>query len=327
MSKSVLEAVRLVTSWNQCHGAPYRVVEADLRWNLGRQDWLDYQTVTIAGVPALVAEASAKGAEAGISGKTLWLSLYGEIPAGEEAAFCAAFVHLTRERGKTRAQVGGEEFHFVAGVPIDEAAGARAAAAFREGGFQAYEAADFSGQLHDPKITAYVAEAEAAAKKLGCKFRTAESAEEKDQVGRFLLREFPGRWEREFRFWRDHADTSRGFWNILAGGDDKMIGFSRLAVRGRLDPLDEGWTPGALRLPLFPANTGRRHLDSCLGPIGISASERGRGAGKILLGLSLKHLLLNKADTLCIDWTNAYNYYIPLGVSFVRKFQSIWKEL
>ena len=105
-----------------------------------------------------------------------------------------------------------------------------------------------------------------------------------------------------------------------------MVGFSRLAKRGRVPRLSEGWTPGAMRLPLSPEAVAR-DTDSCLGPIGISASERGRGAGKILLGLSLHELSLQRAELTCIDWTNAYNYYTPLGFSVARRYLSFWKEL
>ncbi|MBW7416523.1 hypothetical protein J9A19_25120, partial [Escherichia coli] len=79
---------------------------------------------------------------------------------------------------------------------------------------------------------------------------------------------------------------------------------------------------GAMRLPLA-AGAARADTDSCLGPIGISKDERGRGAGKILLGLSLHELSLQSAEPTCIDWTNAYNYYTPLGFEIVRRFHCL----
>jgi hypothetical protein len=83
--------------------------------------------------------------------------------------------------------------------------------------------------------------------------------------------------------------------------------------------------PGALRFPLASGSVDSA-LDASLGPIGISASERGKGAGKVLLGLSLQLLLDKNAERLCIDWTNAYNYYKPLGLQVVRRYRSALKD-
>jgi hypothetical protein len=83
--------------------------------------------------------------------------------------------------------------------------------------------------------------------------------------------------------------------------------------------------PGALRFPLA-AGSVDSPFDASLGPIGISSSERGRGAGKVLLGLSLQLLLDKNAERLCIDWTNAYNYYKPLGLQVVRRYRSALKD-
>ncbi|MGZ6467956.1 MAG: hypothetical protein ACXWQJ_11725 [Bdellovibrionota bacterium] len=324
---SVESALRVVKEWNQCHGAFYLVDDSDLTWNLSAQSWLNYQVASLAGVPALLASASNEGIAAGISAKTLWLSLYGKIPTGKETEFVEAFLAKAKAEGKTRAHVGGEEFHFVAGVPTDGPAGVRLAAAFSSAGFTGSDAADFGGPLHSTKLAKYISEAEAAAAKLGCSLAEASAKEDFLELHAFLLKEFPGRWEREYRCWQSRSDTKRAYWNLLRDSKKTVIGFSRLAIRGRLMPLTSGWTPGALRLPLDSDNPSHAHLDSCLGPIGIAATERGRGAGKILLGLSLQSLLVNKADRVCIDWTDAYNYYIPLGVEYLRKFRNTWKDL
>lgn len=322
MAKNLDSALRVVTDWNQCHGAFYRVEASDLQWNLAAQDWLDYRVCELAGVPALVATATVKGVQAGISPKTIWLSLHGPVPAGAEKKFAEDFLRFARDEGRTRAQVGGEEFHFLAGIPLDEEPSARLATAFATADFAGAEAADFGGSLLTPELAAYVEEAEKAA--TGLRLDLAESAADEQALAEFLLREFPGRWEREFRCWRARSDTRRATWHLLRDSGGVVLGFSRLAMRG--PRLHEDWTPGALRLP-GAEKASRLLTDSCLGPIGISATARGRGAGKILLGLSLKHLLLQGAKTICIDWTNAYNYYTPLGVRVLRKFRSTWKDL
>jgi hypothetical protein len=316
----------LLSEWNRCHGAFYQIDANDLGWNLQEQDWLSYRLERIAGVRVLLASASDSGAGAGISPNTLWLSLYGEIPSGRESELVEKLVERARSEGRTRVTIGGEEFHFVSGVPVDEQRGQQFAEALTHGGFSSAEEADFVGQLGAPSMAAYISEARAKASQTGCELREVSNSQDERRLAEFLVKEFPGRWEREFRYWRDHSGTGRAFWNLLSSGDGQTLGFSRLALRGRIHDLTSGWNPGALKLPLRE-QVKKSYADSCLGPIGISASERGRGTGKILLGLSLHKLQKSDAEDLCIDWTNAYNYYTPLGVRISRKFHSMWKDL
>jgi predicted GNAT family N-acyltransferase len=181
------------------------------------------------------------------------------------------------------------------------------------------------GDPKNAKTVAYVNEGVSAAKERGWTF-LAVTPEEKNELHSFLKTEFSARWAREFIVWGERADTQRGFWHLLRDEKNKLIGFSRMAVRGRHKPLSAGWTPGAIRLPLT-AGVPRLDTDSCLGPIGISKSERGRGSGKILLALTIHEISLQGGVRTCIDWTNAYNYYTPLGFEIARRFLSVWKEL
>jgi hypothetical protein len=320
MSDSSLWVRNLVSDWNHCHGAFYRLREGDLHWHLREQDWLSYFPLEIAGVPALCAEASEKGASQGISRKTLWLSCQGRIPPGREQAFADSLDRLAPSRGKSRLCLGGEEFHLIPGIPLPPDDGGLNAVA--EGlGFTFADAVDYTGSLRSKDLLAYVSEAKAAAGEL--RLETVAGEAGLDELGAYLKREFAGRWEREFRFWREHGGTKRAFWNVLRRGKEPC-GFSRLAVRGSAEG---GWLPGALRFPLSEGNGSVDFAsDAALGPIGVSSSERGRGAGKVLLGLSLQLLLDKNAERLCIDWTNAYNYYKPLGLQLVRKYRSALKD-
>jgi GNAT superfamily N-acetyltransferase len=155
----------------------------------------------------------------------------------------------------------------------------------------------------------------------GWRLTTAISAHEKAELGEFLRQHFSGRWEREFRFWLSLKDKNSAFWNSLRAKDDSIAGFARLATRGEA----LAWCPGALRFPLFPGSRDEL-TDACLGPIGVADHLRGKGVGKVLLGLSLELLFEKESERLCIDWTNAYNYYKPLGLPAVRSYVSAWKD-
>lgn len=326
MQSAMVAIEEVARSWNRCHGAFYRVAESDLFWNLQEQRLLRYWKGDVEGVPVLWAEAAPEGIELGIPAKGLWLSLFGEIPDGNEVVFAAGVEGFAKQNGKGRIAICSDEFHFLPGIPSDELSGSRLADAFRARGFSTADCADFVGDPATATCTQYRNAAAELARERGWTLRLADSEADHEALGAFLAREFPGRWTREWKVWRSRADTRRGFWNLLRDENGTVLGFSRLAARGRHSPVGAGWTPGALRLPLA-ADGARLDTDSCLGPIGISASERGRGAGKILLGLSLSELVLQGAKRTCIDWTNAYNYYTPLGFEIVRRYLSAWKEI
>ncbi|MGZ3737043.1 MAG: hypothetical protein ACXVC0_18880 [Bdellovibrionota bacterium] len=317
------QAISLLHAWNRCHGAFYQIQESDLRWNLERQTIMRYWADEIAQVPVLLAEPTPAGVAMGIVEKGIWISLYGEIRAGKEAEFSAAAEQFALSRDKKRLAFGSDEFHFLPGMPVDTEAGLRLAEAFKTRGFTPADCADFVGRPLNPKSAQYIAEARADASKRGWSLREVSSGEDHAELTAHLLREFKGRWSREWEFWQSRDDADRAFWNLLRDEKGNVLGFSRLARRGRVK---DGLTPGAMRLSLSSGG-GWSDTDSCLGPIGINKSERGRGAGKILLGLSLHELSLQGAELTCIDWTNAYNYYTPLGFEIVRKFHCLWKEL
>lgn len=316
----------VVSSWNHCHGAFYQVSENDLSWNEGQQKLLRYWRATLEGVPVLWAEATPEGAGFGISPNGIWLSLYGAIGEGKEAGFATAVEEFARKRGKARVAIGGDEFHFLPGIPVGDPGGERLARAFQEIGFSTADCADFVGKPANPASEGYIAAAIKESADRGWRFHSVESEKDKKDISAFLTREFSGRWSREWEVWSLRADTGRAFWNLLRDEKGVVLGFSRLAIRGGTLAPEAGWTPGAMRLPLN-ASGERADTDSCLGPIGIAASERGRGAGKVLLGLSLQELNARGANLVCIDWTNAYNYYTPLGFQVVRSYLSAWKGL
>jgi hypothetical protein len=316
----------VVPSWNRCHGAFYQLNENDLLWNQREQRLLRYWKGVVNEVPVLWAEAAPEGTELGISPGGIWLSLHGEVKEGMEAAFASSAEKYAREQGKKRLAVASDEFHFLPGIPVDEAAGERLADAFKKNGFSTADCADFVGAPENPQSEAYLRQATADSLDRGWTLRLVESDRDKEELSAFLEKEFKGRWLREWKVWGRRNDTGRVFWNLLRDENQRVLGFSRLGVRGRLKPFSFGWTPGAMRLPLS-VSLERLDTDSCLGPIGIAATERGRGAGKVLLGLSLRELSLHGAKLVCIDWTNAYNYYTPLGFHVVRRYLSVWKEL
>ena len=328
-NKNLSDAYEVMEEWNSCHSAFYQVYKSDISWNLLEQDYLNYSVVDIAGVKSLIAETTPRGVAAGIPERGFWVSLWGQISPNGEGAFVDELEALARSKNKNRISMAADEFHFLPGLPNQDATSIHLLDAFKAKGFTFREVHDLVGRLDTAAARDYIAAGIAIGQKNNWLFGEAKTDNEFDDLEKFLQKEFPGRWTREFQTWRHRKDTGRAYWMLLKEPSGAVFGFSRLALRGRVRPLDQGWTPGPIRLPLYSfPNSGRGEPeDSCLGPIGIASTERGRGAGKALLSLSLQSLLDLGAIRNCIDWTDLVEYYAPLRYQIPRKYWNIWKDL
>ncbi len=324
----------ILEQWTHAFGPKVQVRKSDLEWNLASQNLVTYRTTQLVNVPIVFGSASENGKKTGLPEHSLWISLWGEIAAGQEKSFLDAAIDLARREKKSRLVLGGDEFHFTPGIPLTTPQGVRLAEAARQAGFEGAEAADYVGPAQSSFVDDYIREATESEGLRDFRLLPAETDQSLDELDKFLAAEFPGRWTREFRFWRMRPDTRRAFWMTLVRstqdqGPNAVVGFARMAVRNRFLPLDSGWSPGSLRLPLLQSASEEaewRGSDACLGPIGVANSSRGQGAGKALLGRVLKTLQVNQAERVCIDWTNAFKYYEPLRFERTRDFFTAWKN-
>ncbi|MES2963571.1 MAG: GNAT family N-acetyltransferase [Bdellovibrionota bacterium] len=285
---------------------------------------MDYRTCDLNGSAVIYAVASTEGIRAGLSESSLWLSLWGHIAEGREIAFVHSLVEFARSIKKTRVVMGADEFHVVSGVPMTSPSGLRLMNALNSAGFKGMEVADYVGDLSSAATNSYIESGKELIETRSLRFTTCDDDARLDALEVFISKEFPGRWTRELQVWRKREDTDRAFWMSLEDTSG-IIGFARMAIRGRVKAFDQGWTPGAMRLPLRSA-VASSYDDSCLGPIGIAASQRGQGTGKALLGLVLRTLRENHAARVCIDWTNAFKYYEPLEYKRARRIWTSWKD-
>ncbi len=318
----------VVHEWNRIQGPYLQVRDCDVLWNLTQQPLVQYRFARLANTPVLYGIASDEGLASGLSGSSLWLSLWGEIAAGAEDGFINELLDLVRREKKSRCSIGADEFHFVPGLPMESDLNKRLLDSLVRHDFKIVESCDLIGELESEAVSRYIDEAASRAESEGWQLLPASSPEEKEELRRYLAIEFPGRWTREFEYFLRYEDAKRAIWYLLRAPNRWTVGFARIAVRSRYQPLDEGWTPGALRLPLHTAPaSGWSANDGCLGPIGVSSSQRGKGTGRLLLGLVLRSLRVNGAKRACIDWTDAMKYYSPLQFKIARRFGSASKTV
>jgi GNAT superfamily N-acetyltransferase len=324
-------ALKTRAQWNESHGPYFKVHDSTLYWNLNQQNLVTYKVAEITSVPIVYGVAAENGVSAGLPTRNFWLSLWGNIPAGKEDLFVKSLLELAKLEKKEKVIIGADEFHHVPGVPLPT--GEALIGALKRVGFQGAIEADFIGEVKSSSVTDYIRESEKLAKAQSLSLVPLKNQNDHAKLHAFLAKEFPGRWTREFEFWSgariaasaDPSETKRGLWMSLMRESNTLVGFARLAVRGQ-GKFENGWTPGALRLPLSntPASAWLA-TDGCLGPIGVAASERGKGAGKALLGLVLRTLRDRGAERICIDWTDAIKYYEPLHFEKAREYWNAWK--
>lgn len=316
-------AKALLDKWNSSRGPQFKIRETDLLWNLKQQNLVDYHLQELAGIPCILGTASEAGVSRGLASENLWMNLWGPVPKNQAKDFISAYLSTSKKLGKSKIFFGADEFHFLPGIPIENKEDLAFLETARALGFETSEVADFTGPLSLPQVIQFTQESVALALENDLCLKTVESPAEKLELDRFLLSEFPGRWHREFLFWKERKDTHRSWWMNLYQNKTEHIGFARLSHRDRSESL-QAWTPGALRLPIEEIDSWNKS-DGSLGPIGVAKSQRGKGAGKVLLGLVLQALRQNKVDRICIDWTNAFKYYEPLGFNRSRNFFSSWR--
>jgi hypothetical protein len=314
-ASTIHAAQSLLKIWNDTQPPAYTLRAYDLQWNLQQQNFLQYEMKSFAGTPVLIGYATKAGEAHGINGTTLHVCLWGPT---ESEDFVLAAEEFATSRQFKKLVFAGDEFHFFPGIPSHQT---KLISQIQKHNYTVTEVADLVGNIHQREVDSFIQSLPLDKHVLNPVINQVERL----KLISFLKQEFPGRWLREFLMWDQREDTQRALW-FSYYDQLQVIGFARLGVRSLLLPQEKGWTMGALRLPL---NLEAQFYDSdgCLGPIGVAKSARGKGAGKILLGLALQELKRKNAKQICIDWTDAFKYYQEIQFQRFRNYITAWKHL
>ncbi len=129
----------------------------------------------------------------------------------------------------------------------------------------------------------------------------------------FLQREFPGRWHFEFtEFLRQPHYRLSDY--MLLWTERGVDGFCQLTFEDSRRPI-ERYFPYQL-----PRHWGQ------LGPIGVSAEQRGQGYGAALLDTSLRRLYNNGINGCVIDWTTHLALYGKFGFTPYHEYIQLKKQ-
>ena len=327
--------------WNESASKNTQIRTEDLVWNFFNQDLVNYEFVEISsgGLVGkfLTTHATDEGVFQKIPKENFWISLWCfndiELLDLEGQTVLENLVKSIQGRGFKKITFGGDEFHFLPGAPNENSTCKKLSEILNKMNFQFYEVADLGGELPyslntASPVTDLIIKSNQLLKG---KFQIEEVATEnqKKDLQEFLKTEFPGRWLREYECWLNGIDSeNRATWLLLRESttdrpNGSTIGFSRSAIRKSVNCNSPSWSPGAIRLPII---ADWNVHDGCLGPIGVAKSQRGKGAGSIILGQTLFQLIKKKTKNICIDWTDAFGYYEKLSFQRIRNYKCPFKK-
>lgn len=207
-----------------------------------------------------------------------------------------------RNRGIYKLVFGQDCRHFFPGCP-DECGNLRDF--LRVEGFEeTSESFDLERDLSDYEVPDVLPQPEGAVE-----MRPLNSLD-KAALSEFLLREFPGRWHYDTMTKVDAEERLDFISGLFL--DDELYGFAVTQ-----DPSHQLPIGGAVWKESLGSDWG------ALGPIGVSASVRGRGLGHGLLAFGLKSLRDQGAKQTLIDWTGLEKFYGAHGFTIQRRYTGL----
>lgn len=138
--------------------------------------------------------------------------------------------------------------------------------------------------------------------------------DDKEGLIQFLQRCFPGRWEYEARKYFEQGCSGREFVLLKVAGEVK--GFCRIN-----DPQSDIIAQNVYWDPLFTEGLGG------VGPLGVDASERGKGYGLAIVQAGIAFLRKRGIQHIVIDWTGLIAFYEKLGYRVWKTYEPYTKKL
>ena len=142
--------------------------------------------------------------------------------------------------------------------------------------------------------------------------RPAQPGDE-DALLKFLQREFPNRWRFEFEEFLQTRGRMTDYYLLITNSG--VDGFVRLTFEDSERPIERYY------MHRLPRPWGQ------LGPIGISADQRGRGYGALLLNGALRTMKARGVRGCMIDWTDLIDFYSKFGFQPYRQYAVLSKSI
>ncbi len=238
---------------------------------------------------------------AGPKSGALHISAFAFSDPGDGLELLESISASAREQGYQSIVFGQDHDHLLPGCPkgLTSLEGVLQTAGFVPSGEEVDLERDMAGYTPPAGCLKAVSAA-------GAEIRTAAPADF-ESAERFLLTDFPGRW---------HHDVMRKLSEEphqvdLLFHEGRCAGFSFTQ-----DPTSKHPVAGCV----WKASLGDEW--GGLGPIGVSASVRGKGLGGALLGASLQRLSREGRRQTIIDWTTLAAFYEKHGFEVTRTYAS-----
>ncbi len=289
--------------WEQSYSPKYQITERSLRQHLFDDphilsDGTLVNPNTGGWVSAKVPQTPP--AWASMPTTTGWIGALASPDRAEQEDLLTFAETALRAAGIKTVLFGGDPRHLYPGVPQEELWLARLLAAH---GFEPCgEAWDLWGgidELSRTEIPASVGPATVA---------------DEPALKRFLEREFPGRWMAD-TLHRLEVEDDPSFAVVMREGDE-IVAFTHASHTGQ-----RFLQPNLHFHCLQHPNPGG------IGPVGVAASHRGQGLGRVIMEASIEVLRQVGVSGICVDWTGLLDFYGLFGFKPYAKYLMFKKDL
>lgn len=299
----------LVTLWNEFYPEKYRIDSELLRLNTVQSPVFDWGASLISlegGKPTgfvIFKKSASPSLYTGLDRETAHLGAVTFTSPNAGLDLLAEAKQTLRSRGISRIVFGTDSRHFFPGCPQDFS---KLCDFLMVQGFESGDLShDLESDLKSFQPVGGLPKGFTARPML---------VEDEPIVRKFLVREFPGRWAfdvlSKVRLEEDYSQV------FLLLKDGEVEGFALLQWFKHHSPIGGG---------VWRQDLGPKW--GSLGPIGISQSLRGQGAGLGLLSLALQQLKAQGVERAIIDWTTLVDFYEKVGFSVTRSYRSMSLDL
>ncbi|MEO4052558.1 GNAT family N-acetyltransferase [Solibacillus sp. CAU 1738] len=199
-------------------------------------------------------------------------------------------------------QLGGDPFHYFAGIPSTSTAAQAMAEKF-----------GYVKRIDTHDLVNHLSKEYAMPAGEHLEYTLLQPDEQQD-LYEFFARCFPGRWEYEAMKYFELGGQGREF--VVLKKHGRIIGFCRIN-----DDDSPMIAQNVYWRTLFP------HAVGGIGPLGIDEKEQKQGYGLAIVQAGMAFLQQRKMETIIIDWTNLVEFYEKLDFNVWKTYGIYLKDV
>lgn len=211
-----------------------------------------------------------------------------------------------KELGKKQIFLGKDYLNYFPGLPVDLK---NSAGWFEKKGFvRPYDTYDLIRNISKDKNN------KLSIKNDSFEFRVC-TLNDKENLINFIMKNWPGRWEKETRDYFSSGGTGKEY--VIALDSGKICAFAKIGL------------PSTNEAIMSYSLTWRNRFSALggIGPLGVDISYRNRNLGYDIVAFACNTLIDNNVSDIIIDWTGLLDFYRRMGFEVFKSYFYMSKHL